>query len=130
MFIIIDGGMDAEGNHLIQKVKPIQPKRTSNILLSDGTFYEVKNAKANWEESLVSGRDMIRVPRGSAKNPDGSINMMGTEPAIASAEQFLDRNLQEEYTMANLTPKQNPTSLLTILAGISRVEPGPSLLCA
>jgi hypothetical protein len=110
MFIITDGGMYPEGDRLLQKGKPVHPKRTSNILLSDGTFYEVKNSKANWDERLVSGRDMIRIPRGSAKNPDGSIDMMGAEPSFVStdASQFFDRNLQEEYTFADRTPKQDP----------------------
>jgi hypothetical protein len=110
MFIITNGGIDAEGNRLLQKMKPIHPKRTSNILLSDGTFYKVKNTKANWEERLVLGRDMIWVLCGYAKTPNGSIDMMGSEPSVVYTDtrQFFNCNLQEEYTIADHTPKQDP----------------------
>ena len=103
MFVITDGAAYHEGDRVLQRGKPEHHKRTSNIQLPDGLFYEVKNARANWDERLVSGRDMIRVPRGSAKSPDGTIDMMGMEPSVVSAD--FGRSLQGRYT-ADRTPEQ------------------------
>jgi hypothetical protein len=47
IFVIADGGMyNPESGPQPQKLKAEHGKRTSNILLPDGTVYEVKNAKA------------------------------------------------------------------------------------
>ena len=95
MFIITEGAAYPEGDRILQKDKLKHPKRTSNIQLPDGTFYKVKNAKANWDERLLSGCNMIWVPRGSAKLQGGTIDMMGMEPYAVSAD--FDQNLKEEY---------------------------------
>jgi hypothetical protein len=106
MFVVAESGMyDSEGDRHLQKNKP-GADRFSAIQLPDGTFYVVKNAKANWEDRLQAGRVMIRIPRGYAKSSDGSIDMRGMEPSIVSenVEQFYDPNLQEKYLVADSTP--------------------------
>ena len=110
IFVIADGGMyNPESGPQPQKLKAEHGKRTSNILLPDGTVYEVKNAKAKWEDRLVSGRDMIRIPRGYVMSSDGFIDMMGMEPSVepAYSEKPFDRNLREEYPTTDRTPEQD-----------------------
>jgi hypothetical protein len=69
----------------------------------------VKNAKAKWEECLVLGQDMIRIPHGYAMSLDGIISMMGMKPSVESANsmKLFGRNLQEEYPTTNHTPEQD-----------------------
>ena len=108
IFVIADGGMyNPESGPQPQKLKAEHGKRTSNILLPDGTVYEVKNAKAKWEDRLVSGRDMIRIPHGYMSS-NGTIDIMGMEPSVEStkSEKLFDRNLQEEYPTTDRPPEQ------------------------
>ena len=105
MFIIVEDGMDnADGDRQLQKNKPGHRNRTSAIQLPDGTFYTVTNARANWEDRLQPGRDMIRIPRGYAKSWDGTIDMRGMEPSVVP--ELFDRNLQEDYPITDPTPDQ------------------------
>jgi hypothetical protein len=44
--------------------------QTFSIELSDGTVYEVVNAPAGWERSLMSGHDKVVIPSGSVISSD------------------------------------------------------------
>ena len=44
--------------------------QTASLELSDGTVYEVVNAPAGWERSLMSGHDKVVIPSGSVISHD------------------------------------------------------------
>jgi hypothetical protein len=44
--------------------------QTASLELSDGTVYEVVNAPAGWERSLISGHDKVVIPPGSVISLD------------------------------------------------------------
>jgi hypothetical protein len=61
-------GRDLQGNPHDQ---------TASLELPDGRIYVVYNAPAQWEKSLKSGRDKVRIPAGSVFSSDGTVNVKG-----------------------------------------------------
>ena len=80
-------------------------KRTRNIQLSDGTIYEVKNARAGWANDLISGNNNLHIPRGVIMSSNGTIDMKGQaiilSDMVGQEEKGLfDRNLNEDDSPA------------------------------
>jgi hypothetical protein len=53
--------------------------RIDNIELTDGTIYQVKNARLGWSSRLTSGRYSVRIPRDSVIDLDGTIDLRNEE---------------------------------------------------
>ncbi|KAL3760237.1 hypothetical protein ACHAWU_001747 [Discostella pseudostelligera] len=72
-------------------------KRSRNIQLSDGTIYEVKNARSGWASGLKSGNNHVHIPRGVVLSSNGTIDMMGQAliPSEAVGQGLFNRNLEE-----------------------------------
>lgn len=89
-----------------------RPNHTKNVLLPDGTIYEVKNAPAGWANNLKSGKYKVEIPPGAVISSDGTIDIKGKKLiSSAVAEKInglFDRNLGEaDDASSNRTPEQS-----------------------
>jgi hypothetical protein len=96
-------------------------KRSRNIQLSDGTVYEVKNARPGWANGLKSGDNLVHIPRGVVLSSNGTIDMMGQAliPSEAVGQGLFNRNLEEEDEVSDATVRRQLQSTIgtkTVLA--------------